>query len=189
MNYFKELNNLFLATEASDVRGEKISLDEAISIATDLVISRHREGNNVFFIGNGGSASIANHMVTDFLKNAEISAMAFNDPSLITCLSNDFGYEHVFERPLSVFAKNGDVVFAISSSGKSENILKGVEIAKKNKCRVITLTGFDPNNPLRLMGDVNIYVPSDSYGYVESAHSVICHCIADMIVKENKGNG
>lgn len=135
------------------------------------------------FIGNGGSASIASHMAIDFWKNSGIKAVSFNDSSQLTCLSNDFGYEYVFEKPIEMFAENGDVLIAISSSGRSRNILRGVKAARRKRCRIITMSGFKKNNPLRKIGDLNYYAPSDSYGFVEIIHGAICHLFADHTIK------
>ena len=81
-----------------------------------------------------------------------------------------------------MFADSGDILMAISSSGRSENILLAVEAAKGKGCKVITMSGFSPDTPLRLTGDLNFYVPSDSYGYVEITHLALCHCILDAII-------
>ena len=143
----------------------------------------------MILIGNGGSASIASHIATDFLKNAEIPALAFNDSSLITCLSNDLGYEYVFQKPLEMLAKKGDILFSISSSGKSENILNAVKEAKSKGCFLITCSGFNKKNPLRKLGDINFYIPSYAYGYVEIAHLVICHSVVDKIIEKVNSHG
>lgn len=110
-------------------------------------------------------------------------ALSFNDPAQLTCLSNDYGYKYVFEKPIKVFAAEGDILVAISSSGKSENILKAVSAARKIECKIITMSGFKPDNPLRAGGDVNFYVSSTSYGFVEVIHQAICHCILDLIIE------
>jgi len=81
-----------------------------------------------------------------------------------------------------MFADNGDILFAISSSGKSENILTSVHAAKSRECNVITLSGFKDDNPLSVMGDYNFYVPSQEYGFVEIIHHSICHSILDSII-------
>tara|TARA_Y100000588_G_C13419045_1_gene570784 strand:- start:133 stop:522 length:390 start_codon:yes stop_codon:yes gene_type:complete len=124
-------------------------------------------------------------MSTDFWKNGGIRSVAFNDSSLLTCISNDYGYKHVFEKPIEMFADPGDVLLAVSSSGKSENILKGVEAALMKECHVLTFSGFSNDNPLRSLGDLNFYVPSDEYGPVEIIHLSICHCILDTIIDFN----
>jgi D-sedoheptulose 7-phosphate isomerase len=108
--------------------------------------------------------------------------VSFNDGALLTCVGNDFGYPHVFEKPIEMFADAGDVLVAISSSGRSENILRAAQAGTRTGCRVITLSGFGPENPLRRLGEVNFYLPSDSYGLVEITHLAICHCILDTII-------
>ncbi len=183
-NYIKELTDLFSKIEVTGTKGETLILDKAIAEAASLIFAQREKGNKMILIGNGGSASIASHISTDLLKNACITAIAINDPSLITCLSNDLGYEYVFAKPIEMLAKKGDVLFSISSSGKSKNILEAVSRARQSGCFLITLTGFDLNNPLKIMGDMNFYVPSHSYGYVEIVHLAICHCIVDKLIIE-----
>ena len=134
----------------------------------------------MIFIGNGCSAAIASHMAIDYTKNGGIRAMAMNDGSALTCLSNDLGYENVFAKQLEMHARQGDLLVAISSSGSSENILPAVGTARERGCAVITLSGFSPNNPLRQMGDLNLYVPSGEYGFVEVTHLSLCHAMLDL---------
>ena len=96
-------------------------------LAANLAMALADQGKKVIMIGNGGSAAIASHLSTDLWKNGGIRAMAFNDTSLLTCAANDFGYSEVFAQPTLRFADPGDLLIAISSSGKSPNILNGVE--------------------------------------------------------------
>ena len=124
-------------------------------------------------------------MATDFLKNAKIPALAFNDSSLLTCISNDLGYEYVFEKPVGLLARKGDILFAISSSGRSNNILNAVKKAKDKGCFIVTLSGFDRSNPLKKTGEVNFYVPSYSYGDVEISHLSVIHSVVDKIINKN----
>lgn len=183
-DYFEDLRILFLNIEVSDVEGKVLLLDKAIEKIIDLIIHQTKKRNKIVFIGNGGSASIASHISTDFLKNAKIPAITFNDPSLITCLSNDLGYEYVFQKGIAMLAQKGDILFSISSSGSSKNILNATKEAKKKGCFLITLSGFSKKNPLRKIGDINFYLPSSSYGYVEIIHLAICHYIVDKIVEK-----
>jgi len=169
--------------EATEKSGKVVNISSALKSSVDLVKRAAAKGNKVIFIGNGGSASIASHMAVDLWKNSRIKAVCFNDSAQLTCLSNDFGYRHVFEKPIEMFAEPGDVLVAISSSGKSENILRGVKAARRKRCRIITMSGFKKDNPLRKTGDLNYYVPSDSYGFVEIAHGAICHLFADHTQK------
>lgn len=168
--------------EAHNLRHRAIELEKALSLTLKMVASRTGKRKKVIFIGNGGSAAIASHMAIDFWKNGRMRAVSFNDPSQLTCLANDLGYEDVFAAPIKMFAEKGDVLFAISSSGRSANILNAVKAARKKGCWIVTLSGFKPDNPLRRLGDVNFYIRDRSYGIVESAHSVICHYILDSIM-------
>lgn len=127
-------------------------------------------------------------MSCDFSKNARVRAIAFNDTALLTSISNDIGYEAVFEKPIERFADAGDILFAISSSGASANIINGVRAAYQKDCFVITLSGFQENNPLRSLGHMNYYVQQISYGPVEILHHSICHCILDSIIHEKAGD-
>lgn len=136
----------------------------------------------LFFIGNGGSAAIASHMAADFQKAASIPAMAFNDAPAVTALANDVGYDMVFADQLRMHKRLGDILVAISSSGRSPNIHEAVNVARDLGMQIITLSGFDPDNPLRSAGDVNFYVPSSRYGVVETAHLAILHSLLDATV-------
>lgn len=189
MLYFKNLIRCLQDIEITGLKHKMLPLNKTVSKMADLILTQARKGSKVMFIGNGGSASIASHISTDFLKNAKIPSMAFNDSSLITCLSNDLGYEHVFEKPIEMLAKKGDILFAVSSSGKSKNILNAVQKAKARGCFVVTFSGFSKGNPLRKLGDINFYVPSSSYGFVEIIHLVICHCIVEDVIGKNKLHG
>ena len=94
---------------------------------------------------------------------------------LLTALTNDDGYEAAFERPVQLWAEPGDLMLTVSSSGNSVNLLRAAQAALEQDCRLITLTGVRPDNPLRQLGDINFYVSSDVYGYVETAHAALPH--------------
>jgi D-sedoheptulose 7-phosphate isomerase len=180
--YFEKLGALFFSVEVTDRHQERVELSKGLLTATDLIVTQTGVGRKVMFIGNGGSAAIASHQAVDYWKNGGMRAVAFNDSSLLTCISNDFGYPQVFVKPVEMFADPGDVLMAISSSGRSENILSAVSTARKKECKVITMSGFAADTPLRSVGDLNFYVPSNSYGHVEITHLTLCHCILDTIV-------
>lgn len=181
-SYYKTLSLLFDSIKVTDKEGNEIEFFHGIRNVCSLIRLKADSGGKLMFIGNGASAAISSHMATDCWKNGGIRAVAFNDGSLLTCISNDYGYKYVFEKPIEMFADNGDILIAISSSGKSENILKGVHTAKLKECNVITLSGFKDDNPLSVMGDYNFYVPSQEYGPVEIIHHSICHSILDSII-------
>lgn len=185
-NYLKDLSGIFSKIQVTDKAGKALAFSKAMKRLVGLICSLDKENNKVMFIGNGGSASIASHMATDFLKNGLIPALAFNDPSAITCLANDLGYESIFQKPLELLARRGDILFAISSSGKSCNILNAVKEVKRRRCFLVTLSGFNKDNPLRKSGDINFYIPFESYGYVEITHLAICHCLIDTIIESRR---
>jgi len=177
--YFTALSDLLRSVQATDNRGVLLPLDEGAKRAVNLILSARAESGKVMLIGNGGSAAIASHMHNDLCKAANVRALVFSEPPLLTALSNDDGYGSVFERPVELWAMPGDVLLAISSSGRSENILRAVRKSTERRCEVITLSGFDADNPLRRMGVINFYVPSRVYGHVEVVHSALAHYLTD----------
>ena len=181
-NYFRLLNERIVSSRVTDGEGKTLSLEQGVSRACDMIMESTGEGGTVMFIGNGGSSSISSHMAIDFWKNGNMKAIAFNDFAQLTCLGNDYGYEHIFDKPIEMFASKGDILVAISSSGRSPNILAGVEAAKKKQCSIITMSGFSPDNPLSTSGDLNFHVPDGNYGPVEILHQSLCHCILDRIM-------
>ncbi|WP_446742078.1 D-sedoheptulose-7-phosphate isomerase [Silvibacterium acidisoli] len=179
-SYFDSLYDAINSTIYTDHTGAVIDRGDAYEAALRLADDAITAGNRLMFIGNGGSAGIASHMAIDFSKNGKMPAMAFNDGAALTCLANDYGYEEVFSRQIEFHARRGDVLVAISSSGKSPNILNAVATARSMSCKVITFSGFDADNPLRAMGDVNFYVGNHQYGMVEVAHTALAHAIVDL---------
>lgn len=186
-NYYKDLLTFLNSAGVSDEHGHSLPFYEGISKAAKLFMSVGDSSRKAMFIGNGASASISSHMAADFSKNAGIRAITFNDVALLTAMGNDFGYSHVFEKPMDLFADRGDLLCAISSSGRSENILRAVHIARQKKCHIITLSGFEEENPLRASGELNFFIPSPSYGHVEVLHHSICHCILNTIIEVQGG--
>ncbi len=181
--YHEDFLRLMGAVRATDAEKKGIDFFEGIEKAVHLILDHAERGHKVIFIGNGASAAISSHMAADFLKNGEISTQCFNDGALLTCMGNDYGYRHVFEKPIEIAARPGDVLVAISSSGNSENIVRGVWAGRVKGCSVITMSGFSDANPLSRLGDLNFYVPSAQYGPVETVHQFIIHCILDIILE------
>lgn len=180
-NYYAKLFNILGKLEATDHQGKAVAIDQAVAEIISLLMGLNLNNKKLFFIGNGGSAAIASHMTIDFWKNGGIPALCFNDGAQLTCLANDFGYEDVFAKPIGFFARPGDVLISISSSGQSRNILNAVKVGQTAGCVCITLSGFSPQNPLRKMGRYNIYCDSMEYGFVELAHQIILHMILDLM--------
>lgn len=185
--YLRNLQTIFSSVEVTDAEGEAVSLDQAAREVHSLLTLRKNNGHKVMVIGNGGSAAIAAHMQNDLSSAADIRALSFQDIPLLTAATNDFGYELAYERFVLHWADDNDLLFAISSSGESENILRAVQAARKNGCLVVTLSGFKENNRLRRRGDINFYVPVADYGYVETLHAVLAHYFTDMVKSATNG--
>lgn len=182
-NHFNTLHQLQLNAGVSDGKGNPLSLDQGFKQYIHYVTSIRHTKNKLMFIGNGGSAGIASHLAIDYSKNGKMPAMAFSDSAALTCLSNDYGYEHVFAKQIEFHAQKGDVLIAISSSGRSINILNAVKAAQALNCEVITFSGFEANNPLRQSGNINFFVASKDYGFVEVAHIGLGHAVLDYIIE------
>ena len=176
--YTGEIRKLIDSISATNVGGP-IPYAQAIEHALDLVRATQAANKKVIMVGNGGSAGIASHQAVDYWKNGGVRAIAFNDASLLTCIGNDLGFENLFAAPIERFADPDDVVFAISSSGSSPNILNAAAAARKSGCRLVTFSGFAPDNKLRSLGDLNFHVASHSYGLVEIIHLFVIHTILD----------
>lgn len=179
--FFEELGLVLRQVEVSDGGGQQLDLLAGMWRAIELIVAQTTAGRKLMFIGNGASAAISSHQSVDYWKAGGMRAWAFNDPALLTCVSNDFGYPLVFEKPIEMFADEGDVLIAISSSGRSENIVRGARMARGKGCCVLTMSGFGPDNPLRQLGDLNFFVRSTSYGHVEITHLALSHCMLDTI--------
>lgn len=179
MQYYENLWNAIQTVEITNASNEILTENEGF----EFIINRLKKlnKNKVMAIGNGGSAAIASHLINDLCKTDQIKAVCFSDYSYVTCMANDYGYERVYENAIDMFAEEGDLLVAISSSGNSENIIRAVNKAKEKGCFVIGLSGFNQDNKLRKLGNINIYVPKNHYGYVELAHQIILHMITDTV--------
>ena len=188
MNYYNDyLSKFSVAMEnvaATITKNTATDTDTTISTIVSAIRECKTNNKKIIIIGNGGSAAIASHVAIDFWKNGGVRATAFNDSSLLTCISNDFCYEEVFVKPIERFADAGDIVFAISSSGKSANITNAVTAAKEAGCTTVTMSGFGEDNPLRSMGDYNFYIKDGGYGVVEIGHLFLMHTIADKYIAQ-----
>ena len=178
-DYIKQLSEIILTTKVTNKEGQEIGLDDGTEKAVQMIMDVGSSSHKVMLVGNGGSSSVVSHVQTDIIKCVGIRAMVFTEQSMLTAVSNDHGYETSFQRPVEWWAEENDLILAVSSSGKSENILLAVDEAVTRGCSAITLSGFAQDNPLRQLGDVNFYVPNSSYGYVETAHAALTHFLTD----------
>ena len=148
-----------------------------------IIITTKKKGKKILVFGNGGSAAIASHFSVDLTKNAKIRCTNYNEANLITCFSNDYGYEHWIEMAINYFGDKGDVLIVISSSGKSKNMINACIAAKKKKfSKIITLTGHSVNNPVKKKGDINLWVNSKAYNYIENIHQFWLLSLVDLVI-------
>jgi len=152
--------------------------------AADLIRGVGTSNNKVIVVGNGGSAAIASHLAVDLTKVAGIRAVNFNEPSLLTCFANDYGYEHWVEKALGFHADQGDLLILVSSSGESANILNGAKRAVAMGLSILTLSGFANDNRLRSLGGINLWVNSRTYNIVENVHQIWMLSIVDYLAAD-----
>ncbi|MBC8179682.1 SIS domain-containing protein [candidate division KSB1 bacterium] len=175
-NYLNDFADLI--STASEITADLVHVKDAI-------VRTSESGKKSIIAGNGASAAIASHFSVDLTKNAGIRCINFNESDLITCFANDYGYEHWVEKAVEFYGDEGDVFIAISSSGQSNNILNGCRAARgKRLSSVITFSGFKNDNPLRQMGDINLWIDSKSYNFVESIHQIWLLAIVDLIISK-----
>ena len=182
--YIEELIDVLQSTEFNK-GATSYSYEDGIKLLVDIFTKHKKSGSKVYFIGNGGSAAIASHMTADFMKNGGMNTVSLYDNAVTTCMGNDYGFEDVFSKPLSFLVSEGDLLVAISSSGKSQNILNSIDVAKSKGLNTISFTGFDSDNPVRSSSDAGVYIPSHKYGIVESIHNLILQEIVDLIMERD----
>jgi len=150
-----------------------------------IFITTKKNKKKILIFENGGSAAIASHFSVDLTKNAKIRCTNYNEPDLITCFSNDFSYERWVEMAIKYYGNKGDVLIVISSSGKSKNMINACFAARKRKfSKIITLTGHLINNPVKKLGDINLWVNSKAYNYVENIHQFWLLSLVDLLIGE-----
>jgi D-sedoheptulose 7-phosphate isomerase len=148
-----------------------------------ILIEIKKNKKKVILVGNGGSAAMASHVSVDLTKMCKIRAINFNEADLLTCFSNDYGYDNWVSKALSFYADKNDLLICISSSGESKNIINGAKFAKKNGCKIITLTGFKKKNKLKTIGNINLWVDSANYNFIEMTHHTWLLAVVDFIAK------
>jgi D-sedoheptulose 7-phosphate isomerase len=175
-----ELIQDFLARYEQALMKTDVS-DLLINMKQEL-LKLHENGNKVIIAGNGGSAAMASHVSVDFTKQGRVRTVNFNEADLITCFTNDYGFEHWISKALEVYADTGDMVILISSSGSSVNMINAAHMARKLGLRVVTFTGFKEENPLKQLGDVNFWLDSKAYNIIENTHQIWLLMLCDLLV-------
>ena len=159
----------------------------AFDRAAAMLATAIHAGRTVYACGNGGSASISNHLHCDVLKGTQTDTdlhpkiVSLAGPlELVTAIANDIGYADVFVYPLRTMAAPGDVLITISSSGNSENVVRAIEWARGNGVGSISMTGFAGGRS-KSLADVNLHVAAENYGVVEDIHQSMMHSLAQYM--------
>lgn len=161
-------------------------LAKKIQSVVRITLDCLKNNNKVVLFGNGGSAADAQHMAAELIgryliERKSIPAIALTtDTSIITALGNDYHFREVFARQCESLVKKGDVVFAISTSGNSENVLRGVQVAKKNGAIIIGLTGKD-GGKLKSKVDLLLNIPSKQTPRIQEGHRIVIHTICELV--------
>lgn len=174
MQFLKYQNEFKKYFESNEIKNKT-------TLSIDLFNKSLPKNTKIFFIGNGGSNSICSHMMEDFSKIKKFKTFSFSDPALITCYSNDYGYDNAITEWLKIYFEPNDILVSISSSGKSANIINATKYASTLSNNIITFTGFEYNNSLSLLGNINFHIPIQNYGIVECYHQVLLHIILDSL--------
>jgi D-sedoheptulose 7-phosphate isomerase len=160
-----------------------------------IILDARSQEKSIYFIGNGGSAATASHFANDIQVGTRTTGKPFrvlsltDNVAILTAVGNDYGYDFIFVKQLEALLADGDVVVAISASGNSPNVVKGIEYAKKRGCKTVSLTGFD-GGKLREISDHAVHVPSQKgeYGPVEDFHMIFDHIIGSYLMFHCKKN-
>ena len=173
----------YLTVQENLIRNIKVN--SIVSIYKSL--AKTSKKNKVFVFGNGGSAAVASHFALDLTNNSHIKCLTFSDMPMMTCLSNDYGYENFISKYLDMYGDKGDVLILISSSGNSKNVVNAYKKAHKLKFRdIFTFTGFNKNSSLSRISKNNIWIDSKNYNQVENLHQICLLSIVDLFKKYKK---
>ena len=159
-------------------------IESKINLLSNLLKKTNKNKGKVVLFGNGGSASIASHVAIDLIKNAKIMALCFNEPSHITCLANDYGYHKWIKKSIEFHCDKKDLVILISSSGASANMLEAAKFCAQKKIKLVTFTGKNSLNKLKLIHSKGLNFWSNSYAYnhIELTHLFWLLCAVDKII-------
>ncbi len=178
-SYFEYLKKIF----------DKVNLSEIKSFV-EILLAARENGATIFFIGNGGSAATASHFANDlafgtneYKKPFKVMSLADNVATL-TALSNDYGYEDIFERQLRVYGNKEDVVVGISASGNSQNLINAFDYASSIGIKTVALTAFDGGR-MKEISDYGIHIPTDKkeYGPAEDLHMILDHLVSNYLLR------
>ena len=186
-NFEKQIMNRFESSCKIIKKSQSLTLkiDESVKMILDSL----RSGGKIVIFGNGGSAADAQHMAAEFigrylLERKSIPSIALTtDSSILTSISNDYKFEEVFSRQCEALVNSNDIIIAISTSGKSANIIKGIKTCVKKGAKVIALTGKD-GGKLKNLCEILLNIPSNETPRIQEGHRTVIHIICELVEKE-----
>ena len=146
----------------------------------EIAINIKKNNNKILIFGNGGSAAIASHFSVDMTKIGKIRTVNFNESDLLTCFSNDYGYENWVKKCIEFYSDDGDLIILISSSGESKNMINAAKFCNKKKLKLVTFTGFKKSNKLKKYGNLNFWTKSSIYNHIENIHQYWLLLLTDI---------
>lgn len=155
--------------------------DLAFAKWRDATVALRRAGRVIYLVGNGASASMASHFAADLAKNGHVHTQVFTDLALLTAVANDVSFDQVFVEPLRTRLVPADMLVAISSSGNSPNVVNACRFAAQVGATVVTISAMQPGNAIRVLGNLNFWIPAGTYGMAETGHACILHYWMDSI--------
>ena len=177
--------------EAHDILGSFFGDPKQIDLCDNFVkevVELYRRGGNLFICGNGGSHCDAMHFAEEFTgrfrkDRKPLGALALGDPSHVTCVSNDMGFEHVFSRQLEGLGRKGDLLVLLTTSGNSQNLLQVMDVAQKRGIRTVVLSGKD-GGKLKGKANVEIIIPGKSSDRIQEMHMKIIHTVIECVERQ-----
>jgi D-sedoheptulose 7-phosphate isomerase len=171
-NYSNEFLNLLKIDKTTKLKIVKLF---------QLIMNIKKNKKKIIVAGNGGSAAIASHFSVDMTKNGGVRCINFNESDLLTCFSNDYGYENWLKQALKFYLDKGDLVILISASGNSKNIVNAAKFTKIKKNKLVTLTGLNGKNLVNKLGNINFAVNSKNYNLIENVHQYLLLLVIDLV--------
>ena len=167
----------------------KETMSEPLQEASELIVQTLKNGNKVLFFGNGGSAADAQHIAAELTGRYKTERRGLpgialtTDTSALTAIGNDYGYDRVFDRQVEALAQKGDLLFGISTSGNSTNVINAFKVGQEIGCKTVGMSGRD-GGAMNDYCDVNLVVPSDDTPRIQEMHILFGHTICQIIDNE-----
>jgi D-sedoheptulose 7-phosphate isomerase len=180
------MSKSLLKKHLNEVESLITSLDlNNILLLKKKILKTKQKKARVYIFGNGGSSSSANHFAVDMTKNAKIETISSSNDNLITCLSNDYGFDNWIKSVIKFYVKKNDLIIFLSVSGTSKNIINAINYCNTKKISHFSLTGHKKNNKVNKISKNFLWINSMSYNAVETLHSIVLLNIVDLIIGKN----